>query len=331
MASTSTSKPPKKKTKKTTAEGRKTTAEALQDPSASTSSAADPAASAPLKQQEGQKPGPGSPPLEPWMRQTVVLKLKEVDGRAADMSQDVFGKKMVLEQGFAKPDVTSIHSFFAGMFWITFASVTICKRYWEMGKATQPDSPFRCFVGSCPVQREERRVTVAMRNPHIPGKNIVTYLKRFYTVMRDPTHILDGNCFWTGKWSVIVRLNRDFTDPDGVQHLPPTFSLGNSQALVYYSDMPQTCRKCGKKGHRLSDCKEVACWICRVTGHETRDCPKRTACKVWTGFTHLQGLPTKRTHMGSSRSQSTGQGEPHRSRTSGSNKTQSEGVQKEGG
>ncbi|XP_040285795.1 zinc finger CCHC domain-containing protein 3-like [Bufo bufo] len=283
----STSKPPKNKTKKTATDGRTGTEEALQGLSASTSSATDPAAPVPPKQQEGQKPGPGSPPLEPWMRQTVVLKLKEVDGRAPDMSQDVFGKKMVLDQGFAKPEVTSIHSPFAGMFWITFASVAICKRYWEMVKAAQPDSPFRRFVGSYPVQREERRVTVAMRNPHIPGKDIVTYLKRFCTMVRDPTHILNGNGFWTGKWSVIVCLNRDPTDPDGVQHLPPTFSLGNSQALIYYFDMPQTCRKCGKKGHKLSDCKEAACWICHVAGHETRDCPKKTACNLCGLASHI--------------------------------------------
>lgn len=154
----STSKPTK--TKKDAPGKKKATEEILQDASASTSQASDPAAPNPPKQQSGKSQSPDSPPLEPWMRQTVVLKLKEVDGRVPDMSQDVFGKKMVLDQGFSKPEVVSIHSFIRGMFYITFASVAICKRYWEMVKAARPDSSFKRFVGSCPIQKEERRVTI---------------------------------------------------------------------------------------------------------------------------------------------------------------------------
>lgn len=62
------------------------------------------------------RPYQDAPNLEPWMRQTVVLKLKDVDGRKPDMNQGTFGKKMVLEQGFAKPEVTSISSFWSGVF-----------------------------------------------------------------------------------------------------------------------------------------------------------------------------------------------------------------------
>ncbi|XP_075704678.1 zinc finger CCHC domain-containing protein 3-like [Rhinoderma darwinii] len=167
-----------------------------------------------------------------------------------------------------------------GMFFVTFASINICRRYWEMVKAARPESPFSRFVGNCPVQREERRVTVSMRNPHTPGKDITTLLKRFCTVVREPTHILNGLGFWTGKWSVIVRLNKDSSAEDGLQHLPQSFSLGNSYGLIYYPDMPQICRRCSKKGHSVKDCKEDACKNCRVTGHETKDCPKRTMCNL---------------------------------------------------
>ncbi|XP_044133181.1 zinc finger CCHC domain-containing protein 3-like [Bufo gargarizans] len=263
--------------RKQAAEQRKATDEAHQDPSAFTSLASNPAAPVPPKQQVGKKPSPDSPALEPWMRQMVVLQLKEVDGRMPDMSQDVFGKKMVLDQGFSNAETVSIHSFITGMFYITFASLAICNRYWEMGKTARLDIPFNRFVGNWPFQREERRVTFSMWNPHIPGKDIVAYLKRFCTVVRDPTHILDGNGFWAGKWSVIVRLNKA---PDGVQHLPQSFSLGNSSGLIFYPDMLQICRKCSKKGHSIKDCKETTCRICRVAGHESKDCPKRTACNL---------------------------------------------------
>lgn len=226
------------------------------------------------------RPYQDAPNLEPWMRQTVVLKLKDVDGRKPDMNQGTFGKKMVLEQGFAKPEVTSISSFWSGVFFVTFASIEICKRYWERVKTAGADSPFGHFVWNCPIQREERRITVSMRNPHIPGRDITTFLQRFCTVVRDPAHILDENGFWTSKWSVIVRLHKDAASPDGVMHLPQIFSLGNSSGLIYYPDMPQTCRRCGLKGHGAKDCKELACRTCRVAGHETKDCPRKDVCNL---------------------------------------------------
>ncbi|XP_075701358.1 uncharacterized protein LOC142665536 [Rhinoderma darwinii] len=216
---------------------------------------------------------------QPWMKQTVALKLKDVDARMPDMTNEVFCQEMLLDQGFTKPETMSIQAFMTGIFFVTFASINICRRYWEMGKAARPDSPFSCFMGNCPVQREERRVTVLMRNPHTPGKDITTLLKRFCTVVRETTHILNGLCFWTGKWSVIVRLNKDSSAEDGFQHLPQSFSLGNSYGLIYYPDMPQICRRCSK-GHSMKDCKEDACKNCRVTGHETKDCPKRTMCNL---------------------------------------------------
>ncbi|XP_075684310.1 uncharacterized protein LOC142652549 [Rhinoderma darwinii] len=227
-----------------------------------------------------RKPNQAAPTVEPWMKQTVALKLKEVDGRVPDMTEEVFCQKMLLDQGFAKPETFSIQAFMTGMFFVTFASINICRRYWEMVKAARPESPFSRFVGNCPVQREERRVTVSMRNPHTPGKEITTLLKRFCTVVRELTHILNGLGFWTGKWSVIVQLNKDSSAEDGLQHLPQSFSLGNSYGLIYYPDMPQICRRCSKKGHSMKDCKEDACKNCWVTGHETKDCPKRTMCNL---------------------------------------------------
>ncbi|XP_075715661.1 uncharacterized protein LOC142750545 [Rhinoderma darwinii] len=273
--------------KKKTAEPQTTTTEA--QPGSSTLAPLDAVRTGPQtsRQEAGRKPSQGAPFLEPWMRQTVVLKLKEVDGRVPDMSWEVFASKMVLDHGFSKAETVSIHSFFTGMFYITFASINICKHYWEMVKAAKPDFPFARFVGNCPVQREERRVTISMRNPHIPTNDITTFLKHFCTVVRDPTHILDGIGFWTGKWSVIVRLHKDSSAPDRVQDLPQAFSLGNSSGLIFYPDMPQTCRKCSLKGHGIRDCKAPACRICRVAGHEMKDCPKKTICNLCGQADHV--------------------------------------------
>lgn len=246
-----------------------------------------------------RKPNQQAPILEPWMRQTVALKLKEVDGRVPDMTNDVFSKKMLLDQGFSKAETLSITSFKAGIFFITFATINICRRYWEAVKTAAPESPFSRFMGNCPIQREERRITVSMRNPHIPGKDVTTFLKRFCTVVRDPTHILNSYGFWIGKWSVVVRLFKDPTSEDGLQHLPSTFFLGNSHGLIYYPDMPQTCRRCGRKGHQMKDCTENACKNCRVSGHETKDCPKAAVCNLCGKAAHMykacplrDGLPT---------------------------------------
>ncbi|XP_031747518.1 zinc finger CCHC domain-containing protein 3-like [Xenopus tropicalis] len=221
-----------------------------------------------------------SPNLEPWMRQTVVLRLKEVEGKVPDMSTGVFGKKMVMEQGFSKAETVSIQTFIGGLFYITFASMAICRRYWERVKAAGPESPFTRFVGNSPIQREERRVTVAMRNPHTPVKDIITFLSRFCTVIKDPSQIMDSNGFWTGKYSVLVKLQREEGSADGLKHLPQSFSLGSSPGLLYYPDQPQTCRKCGQLGHQAKTCTANACRICKVLGHEAKNCPRSKACNL---------------------------------------------------
>ncbi|XP_066444907.1 uncharacterized protein [Eleutherodactylus coqui] len=278
----------------------KKTEKAQLNPSPSAGPTPSPAAPEAPQQEVGRKPRSGPPSLEPWMRQTVVLKLKEVDGRLPDMSQEVFGKKMVLEQGFSQGEILSIHALVAGIFYITFASTTICRRYWEKMKAASPDSPFRKFLGSCREEerekREERRVTVSMRNPHIPGGDISTFLKRFCTVLKEPTRILDGNGFWTSKWSVIVRLHKDSGPGTSVKHLPQIITLGNSSGLIYYPDMPQTCRKCGRGGHQMKDCSESACRVCRVAGHETKDCPRKIACNLCGQATHMYRACPERVH-----------------------------------
>ncbi|XP_075207910.1 uncharacterized protein LOC142312811 [Anomaloglossus baeobatrachus] len=228
-----------------------------------------------------------APTLEPWMRQTVALKLKAVDGRVPDMSSDVFCTKMILDQGFSRAETLSVQAFLSGIFLVTFATVNACRRYWEAMNAAIPDSPFHSFIGSCPLQRGEKRITVSMRNPHTPGRDISTFLGRFCTVVREPSHILNGSGFWTGKWSVTVRLHRELASEDGLQHLPPTFSLGNSFGLIYYPDMPHNCRKCGGKGHSMKTCQEDACRVCRVTGHSSKDCPKKMTCNLCGLAAHL--------------------------------------------
>ncbi|CAN2391925.1 zinc finger CCHC [Pristimantis euphronides] len=216
------------------------------------------------------------------MRQTVALKLKEVDGKVPDMDQGVFGKKLILDQGFSKSEVLCLSALFNGLFLITFATVDSCRRYWEMVQSAAENSPFAQFWSSCPVKRDERQITVSMRNPHIPGGDISTFLSRHCRVVREPTHILDVNGFWTGKWAVIVHLYQDFASKDRLQHLPQSFSLGNSSGLIYYPGMPQTCRKCGLEEHRMKDCG-----IFRVAGHETKDCTLRSTCNLCGKTDHM--------------------------------------------
>ncbi|XP_075044595.1 uncharacterized protein LOC142104045 [Mixophyes fleayi] len=184
-----------------------------------------------------------TPTLEPWMRQTIVLKLKEVDGRVPDMTAETFGKKMILDQGFSKAETLSVQNYLKGIFYITFASIAICKRYGEAVKSARPESPFSRFVGNCPIQREERRVTVTMMNPHTPGKDNATFLSRFCSMVKDPSKILDANGFWTGKWSVIIRLKKNDSATDSLQHLPTCFALDGSAGLLHYADQPRNCRK----------------------------------------------------------------------------------------
>ncbi|XP_071969813.1 uncharacterized protein [Engystomops pustulosus] len=220
------------------------------------------------------------PKLPPYMRDTVALKLKEVDGRVPDMSKDVFCKKMLLDQGILSHEIFGIQAMVAGIFYVTFISMSVCKRYWEAVKAATPDSPFSKFLCSCLLQREERRIIVSMWNLRTPGKDIETFLQRYCTVVKGPEKVLNCYNLWMGKWAATVLLQKDSASEDGFKHLPQAFMLGNSHGLIYYPDMPQTCRKCGKTGHQMKACKEEACKNCRVTGHETKDCPRKSTCNL---------------------------------------------------
>ncbi|KAM8921338.1 uncharacterized protein RCH25_016045 [Pelodytes ibericus] len=237
---------------------------------------------------EGSSRTPGGlPPLEPWMRQTVVLKLKEVDGRVPSLDPETFSKQVLQERGFSAAETLSIQSLRDGLFYVTFISVAVCRRFWDMVKMAQPDSPLSRFVGNCSIQREERKVTVTMRNPHTPGKDIATFLHRFCTVMREPAQIRDRHNYWTGKWSLVIRLRQDSSSPDGFHHLPSSFSLGNSFGTLRYGDQPMTCMKCSQTGHQRKECKSDSCRICKVAGHELKDCPKRMTCNLCGEAAHV--------------------------------------------
>ena len=258
-----------------------TSSEVPENVSASTSTSIPAGASQP-RPAKPKFPADGLPTLEPWMKQTVVLQLKEVNGRVPDMTSEIFGKKMILEQGFSKAETLSVQSFARGIFYITFGSFQVCRRYWEMVKTSGPESPFRKFVANCPITQDEKWVTVAMRNPHTQSRDITTYLQRFCTVVKDPVRILDVNGFWIGKWSVLCKLRKDRSGD--LQHLQACFSLGSSAGHLFYSGIPYNCNRCGRPGHMGKECTELACKICRVTGHETKDCPRPKAC-------NLCGLP----------------------------------------
>ncbi|XP_077341277.1 uncharacterized protein LOC143986747 [Lithobates pipiens] len=201
------------------------------------------------------------------------------------MTPEIFGKKMILEQGFSKAETLSVQAFTRGTFFVTFVSFQACRRYWDMVKASGPESPFRKFAANCPITRDEKWVTVAMRNPHTSGKDIATYLQRFCTVVKDPVRILDANGFWIGKWSVLCKFRKD---PSGdILHLQPCFSLGNSAGILFYPGIPFTCNRCSNTGHMGKDCKEPACRFCRVAGHETKDCPRSKACNLCGAAEHV--------------------------------------------
>ncbi|XP_072265345.1 uncharacterized protein [Pyxicephalus adspersus] len=263
-------------------------------PSTSAPARPAPAAAAGAEASGTRQTMDGIPALEPWMKQTVVLQLKEVNGKIPDMTAEVFGKKMVIDQGFAKAETLSIQAFVRGIFYVTFVSLQVCSRYWEKVKAAEPGSTFSNFVANSPIQLEERRVTVSMPSPHIPGQDIATFLKRFCTVLREPTRILDANGFCTGKWTLTCKLRRDPSTGD-LLHLPQCINLGPCPGILHYEDMPRTCRRCGAEGHVGKDCPTVFCRLCGVTGHESKDCPRTKVCNLCGGTDHLYRECPKRT------------------------------------
>ncbi|KAM9316078.1 uncharacterized protein PAF06_007036 [Gastrophryne carolinensis] len=258
-----------------------------QEAGPSTSKRTPPANSAPKALARKQQAANGAPTLEPWMRQTVVLQLKEdAEGKIPSVTTEVFCDTMLRDQGFSKAETYSVQPFFQGLFYVTFISMNIVKRYLQAMTSAGPNSNFTKYTVFSHVQREERRVTVAMRNPFTPAADIVTFLNRHCTVTSPPTKILNGSGYWTGTWSVMCKLR---ATAEGVSHLPQFFALGSSPGRLHYSDIPQTCRKCGKTGHVGKDCREIVCKFCPDAkgGHSTEGCARKFACNLCGKSDHV--------------------------------------------
>ncbi|XP_075451162.1 uncharacterized protein LOC142492403 [Ascaphus truei] len=238
-------------------------------------------------------PGAGSssnrriPRLEPWMRQTVVMQLREVDGQRPLLDAETFAKELVSKAGFTPDEILSIQDLRGGLFFITFATAGACRRYWEAFQTLKQEVPFSEFDVNCPIQRDEKRITVTVRNPHIPGKDIATFLRRSCTVVKEPSRIKDKLGYWVGKWSMVVRLWPNPEAADRLHHLPPSFSLAGSSGRIFYPDQPQTCGNCGNLGHQWKQCTLKACRNCKNTGHETKDCPRQKTCDLCGETTHM--------------------------------------------
>lgn len=83
-----------------------------------------------------------------------------------DITTEVFEKMMILHQGFSKAETLSEQTFIRGIFYKTFVSLQVCRRYCESVKTAGPNFSFCNFVVNSPIQWEVRRVMVSMRNPH---------------------------------------------------------------------------------------------------------------------------------------------------------------------
>ncbi|XP_075466098.1 uncharacterized protein LOC142499928 [Ascaphus truei] len=238
-------------------------------------------------------PGAGSssnrriPRLEPWMKQTVVMQLREVDGQRPLLDAETFAKELVSKAGFTPDEILSIQDLRGGLFFVTFATAGACRRYWEAFQTLKQEVPFSEFDVNCPIQRDEKRITVTVRNPHIPGRDIATFLRRFCTVVKEPSRIKDKLGYWVGKWSMVVRLWPNPEAADRLHHLPPSFSLAGSSGRIFYPDQPQTCGNCGNLGHQWKQCTLKACRNCKNTGHETKDCPRQKTCDLCGETTHM--------------------------------------------
>lgn len=149
-----------------------------------------------------------------------------------------------------------------------YSLVTIRKGYRKM--ASRPKFP------STPVsvKRDERQVIVSINNPHTQGKEVADFLRRLCTVVRDPTKIIDENVFCTANWSVTIRLWSDPSSPDGLQHLPITCNLGNSEAFITYLEMPPIC-------------EGSASIICQTTCQKSKDWLWKTNCNLQGRKNHV--------------------------------------------
>lgn len=163
------------------------------------------------------------PSLEAWMKQTIKMKLKEVDGQSPTWPPKSSEKWWPGVQQGGDSVRADLHT------WYILNNLCIIIGLQEiLGESEDCWSQFLFLQLCCEVSHsvgEKAGDGIHAEPTH--WKDTATYLQRFCTLLKDQVQILNANGFWTGKSIVIWGLRKDPFVGD-LQHLQTCFSLGPS-------------------------------------------------------------------------------------------------------
>ncbi|XP_017945677.1 zinc finger CCHC domain-containing protein 3-like [Xenopus tropicalis] len=132
---------------------------------------------------------------------------------------------------------------------------------------------------------EEIFLVVKTYSPFVPLKEIESVLGRYCKKLTFGGKIMNELGIWTSKYRFKAVFKKGM-------YPPARFRLGTVNIDVFFSGMPEFCRRCRQYGHLSDGC--VLCQNCGKTGHELKSCPFPRKCNFCFQEGHLYaGCPQR--------------------------------------
>ena len=212
------------------------------------------------------------------------------------MTLDFFVEKILKElfavdpeSVFCLQDVPS-----RGLFDLTFISEMDCLNFYDHFKDVKSHDLLRGVTIWLLYSRPLRPLVIHLYNPFVLETDILCFLHRYCSEVKEGTKVRNKYGFWTGKRRFMVKFKTDPLSAGGYQHPPGIFAIGPDRGYLYYPGMPVYCRRCGLYGHLKDDCKNEKCRNCGAE-HKTNECAAPKRCSLCSSPQHLfRACPERR-------------------------------------
>ena len=142
--------------------------------------------------------------------------------------------------------------------------------------------------------RPLRPLVIHLYYPFVLETDILCFLHRYCSEVKEGTKVRNKYGFWTGKRRFMVKFKTDPLSAGGYQHPPGIFAIGPDRGYLYYPGMPVYCRRCGIYGHLKDECKNEKCRNCGAD-HKANECATPKRCSLCSSPQHLfRACPERR-------------------------------------
>lgn len=160
------------------------------------------------------------------LRNTVRFEI--VEERRKEIDLDHFVEKILL--GLFEVDQDSVYCLqdvpSRGLFDLTFVSESDCFNFYNRFFQLKSNALLNGVTVWLLYSRPLRPLVVHIYNPFVEEDDVLCFLARYCSDIREGTKVRNKFGFWTGKRRFMVRFRADPISPGGYRHPPGVFSIG---------------------------------------------------------------------------------------------------------